>query len=50
MKTALNYRLDTEMLEYVCNEYEKDRDHLVGKLSDIRTLVESAGTVDVRKQ
>ena len=25
---------DTEMLEYVCNENEKDRAHLVGKASD----------------
>jgi hypothetical protein len=25
---------DTEMLEYVCNENEKDREHMVGKSSD----------------
>ena len=25
---------DTEMLEYVCNENEKDRQHIVGKVSD----------------
>jgi hypothetical protein len=25
---------DTEMLEYVCNENEKDRAHMIGKASD----------------
>jgi hypothetical protein len=27
---------DTELLEYVCNENQRDRDHLVGKMSDDR--------------
>jgi hypothetical protein len=27
---------DTEMLEYVCNENEKDRQHIVGKVSDFK--------------
>jgi hypothetical protein len=31
---AVNYVPDTEMLEYVCNENEKDYGHLVGKASD----------------
>jgi len=31
---GINYRPDTEMLEYVCNENEKDSAHLVGKASD----------------
>ena len=31
---AVNYVPDTEMLEYVCNENEKDVAHLVGKASD----------------
>ena len=29
---------DTEMLEYVCNENEKDLSHLVGKASDDKKL------------
>jgi len=55
VKTALVYWPDTEMLEYVCNENEKDRDHLVGKLSDIpvvelpaEVLARYAGTYEVR--
>ena len=31
---AVNYVPDTEMLEYVCNENERDSAHLVGKASD----------------
>ena len=31
---AVNFVPDTEMLEYVCNENEKDSVHLVGKASD----------------
>ncbi|HJT86763.1 MAG TPA: hypothetical protein VJ732_02880 [Bryobacteraceae bacterium] len=31
---GVNYVPDTEMLEYVCNENEKDSGHLVGKASD----------------
>jgi hypothetical protein len=31
---GVNYVPDTEMLEYVCNENEKDSAHLVGKASD----------------
>jgi hypothetical protein len=31
---SLNYVPDTEMLEYVCNENERDSAHLVGKASD----------------
>ncbi len=30
----LKLNADTEQLEYVCNENERDRDHLVGKASD----------------
>jgi len=30
----LKLSADTEQLEYVCNENERDRDHLVGKASD----------------
>ena len=33
-----NFVADTEMLEYVCNENQKDVEHLVGKASDERTL------------
>ena len=29
---------DTEMIEYVCNENQKDTDHLVGKASDEKKL------------
>lgn len=31
---GVNFVPDTEMLEYVCNENERDSDHLVGKASD----------------
>jgi hypothetical protein len=31
---AVNFLPDTKMLEYVCNENEKDSGHLVGKASD----------------
>lgn len=31
---AINFVPDTEMLEYVCNENERDSAHLVGKASD----------------
>ena len=30
ISVAVNYAADTDMLEYVCNEDEKDTDHLVG--------------------
>ena len=33
-KREFQYRPDTELLEYVCAENEKDGVHLVGKLSD----------------
>ena len=33
-KREMQYRPDTELLEYVCAENEKDRVHLVGKNSD----------------
>jgi hypothetical protein len=33
-----NFVADTEMLEYVCNENQKDVEHLVGKASDERRL------------
>ncbi len=36
---------DTEMLEYVCNENEKDHQHLVGKASDDK---KNAAKVDIR--
>src|SRR5271155_3088218 len=29
---------DTEPLEYVCNENERDREHLVGKASDVKSF------------
>lgn len=32
----LELNADTEQLEYVCNENERDRDHLVGKASDVK--------------
>jgi hypothetical protein len=55
VKTSLVYWPDTEMLEYVCNENEKDREHLVGKLSDTPTvelpadvLARYVGTYEVR--
>ena len=31
---GINFVPDTEMLEYVCNENERDSTHLVGKVSD----------------
>jgi len=34
VKTEMTYLPDTDLLEYVCAENEKDRVHLVGKLSD----------------
>src|SRR6185437_6454747 len=34
----LRFDADTEPLEYVCNENERDRDHLVGKASDEKTV------------
>ena len=48
---------DTELLEYVCNQNEKDLQHLVGKASDeartavevpVRVLEKYAGTYDLR--
>jgi len=30
ISVAVNYAVDTDMLEYVCNEGERDTDHLVG--------------------
>jgi hypothetical protein len=33
-RTEMGYLADTELLEYVCAENEKDRIHLVGKKSD----------------
>lgn len=34
ISVSVNFVPDTEMLEYVCNENEKDTAHLVGKASD----------------
>jgi hypothetical protein len=34
----LELNADTEELEYVCNENERDRDHLVGKTSDEKSV------------
>jgi hypothetical protein len=42
---GVNYVPDTEMLEYVCNENERDTTHLVGKASD-----EVKGDVKVSSQ
>jgi hypothetical protein len=42
---GVNFVPDTEMLEYVCNENEKDSTHLVGKASD-----EVKGEVNVGAQ
>jgi hypothetical protein len=33
-KTEMRYMADTDLLEYVCAENEKDSIHLVGTLSD----------------
>ena len=38
IKTVLNLIPDTDVLEYVCNENEKDLSHLVGKASDEKKL------------
>jgi hypothetical protein len=47
------YDADTEPLEYVCNENERDRGHLVGRASDVKgvdvdpkILVQYAGTYE----
>jgi hypothetical protein len=46
---TVNYVPDTEMLEYVCNENEKDSAHLVGKASDdIKGDVKVSGQVLAR--
>jgi hypothetical protein len=45
LNLAVNYVPDTEMLEYVCNENEKDSAHLVGSVSD-----EVKGEVKVSSQ
>ena len=34
LKIDLSLAADTEMLEFVCNENEKDRAHMIGKASD----------------
>jgi hypothetical protein len=34
----LELNADTEQLEYVCNENERDRDHLVGKTTDVKAV------------
>lgn len=34
----LEYEADTEMLEYVCAENERDRNHLIGKASDDKKI------------
>jgi hypothetical protein len=36
VKIKLELDADTEILEYVCNENEKDRHHTVGKVSDFQ--------------
>jgi len=36
VKIKLELDADTEMLEYVCNENEKDHQHIVGKRSDFK--------------
>jgi hypothetical protein len=36
VKIKLELDADTEMLEYVCNEDEKSREHIVGKVSDFK--------------
>lgn len=38
IKAEATLAADTELLEYVCNENEKDRPHLVGKASDDKKL------------
>ncbi|PWU00099.1 MAG: hypothetical protein C5B51_25945 [Terriglobia bacterium] len=43
VKLAVDYVPDTEMLEFVCNENERDSRHLVGKASD---EVKGQGQVD----
>jgi hypothetical protein len=38
---GVNLAPDTEMIEYVCNENEKDRAHLVGRTSDEKKVIVS---------
>jgi len=50
---AVNFVPDTEMLEYVCNENEKDSVHLVGKASDEvkgEVKLQLAGVVPMRRK
>jgi hypothetical protein len=54
MKTVLTLQPDTEMLEFVCNENEKDRQHFVetqssgaGAVGDAATLARYVGTYDI---
>ena len=57
MRLTAELAPDTELLEYVCNENEKSRQHLVGKAADelksvvtlpVETLRRYAGTYDLR--
>jgi len=36
LKIDMSLAADTEMLEYVCNENEKDRAHMIGQASDLQ--------------
>jgi hypothetical protein len=38
LPVKLELDADTEPLEYVCNENERDRQHLVGKASDVKSV------------
>ena len=37
LSVAVNYAADTDMLEYVCNEDERDTEHLVGTAVRIKS-------------
>jgi hypothetical protein len=41
----LELEADTEPLEYVCNENERDRQHLVGKASDDKSIAVAAAVL-----
>ncbi len=59
LKIDMSLAADTEMLEFVCNENEKDRPHMIGKASDLQkkavelspeTLAKYAGTYQMGPQ
>ncbi|MEP6962460.1 MAG: hypothetical protein ABI995_10285 [Acidobacteriota bacterium] len=59
VKIDMSLAADTEMLEYVCNENEKDRAHMIGQASDLQkhavelsseTLAKYAGNYQMGSQ